>query len=312
MCALSRACWVIFVALIAVALHSQTDLPSGDEYFPAVPDLADASGEVEAIRALETGDDQQRVPLLSIEFNDNGSMTSYTTYENGLFMWRSELAYDSEGRLLRWRSRNVEGQLEWVYEYRYDDRGRPVQITEHTGSGVLAAVRRMQYSGDALEEQVQYDGTGRLQWSRQFETGHRGLQRTWTLLFPDGGVVKRVVEHYSPQGRLVREQHFDQNNVVTEQIRFSYDLYGRVRRTEVIDAAHQSVRVVEREYCENGWLRAEERRETADGSVSNRQFDYQVDSFGNWIQRTERIHIERDGEVVEDATNRVQRQIRYF
>ncbi|MFP4508895.1 MAG: hypothetical protein ACLFNQ_02085 [Spirochaetaceae bacterium] len=293
-------------------MYSQTDPQLGDEYFPAVPDLAEVSGTVEAIRVLETGEDRERVPVLSVEFNEQGAMTAYTTYDSGQFMWRSELSYDSEDRLLQWRSRNVEGQLEWVYEYRYDDRGRPVQITEHTGSGVLAAVRRMQYHGDTLDEQAQYDGTGRLQWSRQFETQQTGLQRTWTLLFPDGGIVKHVNEYYSPQGRLIREEHSDQNNILTEEIRYAYDLYGRVRRTEVVDSDSQSVRVVEREYCDNGWLRSEERTETAEGSMVRREFDYQVDSFGNWIQRRESIRLERDDEVVEDASNLVQRQIRYF
>ncbi|TVQ24019.1 MAG: hypothetical protein EA383_12635 [Spirochaetaceae bacterium] len=301
-----------FFLLFSVSLAAQTYPSLIDDYELPAPDIARFHGQVEAIRVLRVSSEAQPVPVLAMEFSRSGKPVSHTTYGDGRFRWRSEFAYDERDRLVQWRGRNVNGDLEWIYEYDYDDQGRRVQVTEQTGSGLLAAVRNMQYRNDVLEEQIQYDGAGRVQWSRLFDWRDGGLLRTWTLIFADGGTVKRVDEHYSPFGRLVREEHFDQNNAITEVLSYVYDLYGRVQRVTARDDTGGIRRTITYEYVNNDYPERIHRVDMVENIEVTRSFEYRFDSQGNWTDRTERIITERDGERVGEDHNTLQRQIRYF
>ncbi len=283
-----------------------------DDYELPAPDIAHFDGQVEAIRILRVTNDAQPVPVLAMEFSRSGKPLSHTTYGDGRFRWRSEFSYDESDRLVQWRGRNVSGDLEWIYEYDYDDQGRRVQVTEQTGSGLLAGVRNMQYRNDVLEEQIQYDGAGRVQWSRRFDWRDGGLLRTWTLIFADGGLVKRVEEHYSPFGRLVREEHFDQNDATTEVLSYAYDRYGRVRQVTTRDDTGAIRRTRTYQYVDNDYPKRIHRVDMVENVEVIRSFEYRFDAQGNWTDRTERIVTERDGERVGEDHNTLQRQIRYY
>lgn len=308
----ARIAMSMVVVLQALPLYAQTDFSFLHDYAPTVPEIARVHGEVEALRVFRIEADAERIPVLSMDFHRTGAVASQTRYEQGRFRWRSSFSYDPGGRLVQWQSRNVEGSIEWVYEYSYDGSDIPVQVTERTGSGLVVGVRNINHRDGAVEEQTQFDGSGRLQWTRHYDQIQSHLMQTWTLLFPDGGIVKRVHSHFSPHGRLVREEHLDQNNALTEVIRHAYDAYGRVRLTEVFDPDGDVRRRIERRYCENGWLHFERRYEAADNVTTTRTLEYTTDMLGNWIQRSEHVQVVQSGTSLRTETQVLERQIRYF
>ncbi len=280
---------------------------------PEIPDKLNVAPGVESVEVtrLAANGEKDEVRLAAARYDERGRVVERDSFSDGTFQWRSLFEYDERGLLTRWRSVDADGREQWEYRYRYDEYGRLEREVSYDSFGDMDGMQTYEYDGLQLLEEAVYGGTGALQWSRIYEYETDRTERRWRLLYPDGGPVKTVTEYLDRFGRVVREHHRDETEQQGEVFRHDYDAAGRRVRTRVERPDGQSIRTIERSFNSAGDLTEEVRKEFAEELEQIRRFEYRYDEQRNWTRRLEEVEVRRDGSVVREERELIERSLTY-
>ncbi len=303
----------LLVLLVLTCFAAATSL-SARQNNPDIPDKLDVFPGVESVEVTRIAKDgeQEQTPLAVARYDERGRIIERESYSGGSFQWSSRFDYDDRGLLSRWRSVDEEGRIQWEYRYTYDDYGRLEREVSYDAFGDVDGMQTYEYEGLQILEEAVYGGSGALQWSRIYEYETDRTRRQWRLLYPDGGPVKTVTEYLDRFGRVVREHHRDETEQEGEVFRHDYDAAGRRVRTRVERPDGERIRTIERNYNSAGDLTEETRKEVAEGLEQKRRFQYRYDNERNWIRRLEELETHRDGSLVREEQELIERSLTYY
>lgn len=300
---------LFFVSYTAAAIG----LPASQ----ADPDIPDELEVEQGVQSVEV----TRMPqsgrgrgtrVASARYDERGRITRRDSFSDGTFRSRSEFQYNDRGLLTGWQSTDSNGDLQWEYGYTYDEYGRLEREVSYNSAGDMDGMQVFEYDGSQLLEEAVYKGSGELQWSRIYEYGTDRTRRQWRLMYPDGGPVKTVTEHLDRFGRVVREHHRDETEQEGEVFRHDYDAAGRRVRTRVERPDGEEIRTVEKSFNSKGDLTEEKKTEFSEGLEQVFRFQYRYDDNGNWIRRLEEHETYRDGSLVRNEEELIERSLTYY
>ncbi len=295
---------LFFVLLLTV--------PAFGERLPNIRTELEADGPASHVRLYRSADSEPETLLEQAWFDRDGRVTERVAYdEGGEFNRRIHFSYNDEGDLSGWESRDVDGELQWRYVYLYDEERRVTQEVSYDSSGQIESTELYSYDEDQLVEEAAYSGDGLPKWRKTYDHDEQSGAVDWAVYFEDGRLLKRGTEYLNPVGRIVRERLRDELEDTFEEIAYSYDREGRVRRARVNDADGRLRRVMEYEYDEHGNVTRELERNPDGETVHERRVSYRYDERGNWIERFETETQQDRGGSETRHTTRFRREIEY-
>lgn len=170
-------------------------------------------------------------------YDAQGSQTAFTLFgTNGEVIgehWTREFEYDSRGRVIRQASTYC-GIDSYIHSYAYDEAGNLISQMTYEPTGELHMGTDLEYSQngqisrkiiysdpektDATEQEYTYDKAGRLTGILQYRGDVRVVKSEW---------------EYDPDGRILQENHYENNGAPFASTEYIYDTAGKLQ-TEIV------------------------------------------------------------------------------
>ena len=298
---------IVALAIIAVAARSVCGLELWADDAPVLPSGARAFSTYRTVtvrNAMPVDVGAHRYERIRRTSSDEIVRTVYNP--EGQFLWDTVFSYEDD-RLVRIRAFDPDER--WRLGFEYDEDGRPVRESYHTGEGAPERTIVYEYGAQTVEV-ISYRGDGSVAWRRTESKGDAGDERETTFYYADGTRIKTIVAVLDEDGRPVVERHLDELGATYRTVEREYGEDGPVEEHVRADGA--VVRTTTWEYDTEGRLVERRVKLPNEGREERLVVSYSFNERGHWVERTETSYARYDGEE-EFVTDRVllERHVEY-
>jgi len=255
--------------------------------------------EILTVERIEVGSaassEGERTRQEVLTFSRGSVVERLRSFGGDQFRSRSRFSYDDQGRLVRWRGLDREGNILWEYRYEYDDRGNLTQETSTAGDGELLETTVYQYVGHQIVAEVLYVDS-RVEWRKTYRHDAAGNRSEWSLTDGEGIRFKHVEEFRDETGRTEREVHYDQFGAVLEEVFHAYDEIGRLVAVTTRDGTGSVLSRREYRYRGDGRILRDQTTIYEEDGTTTETVQYTYDEVGNWIHRETTLEVGPEGD----------------
>lgn len=225
--------------------------------------------------------------------------------------------YDEKGNVLHQSFFKPDGSLKWAdvgWGYSYDDQGREVKRYYYDAKGVLTntGVSTFDEKG-RVAETTQINPNGSVNHVRTFSYDDTGRKVSETHRNPDGTPRGSMTRTYDAKGRLTEEVFLGRDGALHHRNTFAYDAYGNPTASMLFKSDGTVSPWFRKSLsCDELGNVKEAVNYLKNNSIASKEtFTYEFDQHGNWIKRTTRREVFKDGrsQTESDVTYRT---ITYF
>ncbi len=155
-----------------------------------------------------------KVSLFSkYSFLDNGEepdhyVTEKYSYEDGVFVSKSIIRYNSAGLIESIYEKGSEDVLIEAYLYEYDNEGRKIKESYVNSKNVLTMITESEYTGGKLTKEIYKKGSGTLDSYTEFEYNDNGTMKKESNFDADGNMTSYVEYIYGDDGSFERKDEY--------------------------------------------------------------------------------------------------------
>lgn len=169
-------------------------------------------------------------------FNTNGLETECISYSaKDVLIDRIMYDYDTSRNLVSSRFYNASDELQWKTQVEYDSTGKIKEEAEYDASGRLTAKTIYRYNGRETSESL-YNGEGALLSRTIKKTNELNRLVEVNKYFDDGSLDVQEVYGYADNGHLVQVEYFDAHKECTGKTIFRYDSAGVLTEEQQLNA----------------------------------------------------------------------------
>lgn len=179
---------------------------------------------------IKTVEEEDGVPVVrEYKYNKNGKITLYKYTKNDILREKRTFEYDEEGRPISFTSYTRTGEIDYVYEYEYNENGDKTAERTVAPDGSIASETLYIYDSEYKQVEMIYTQDGAESMREKYFYDEKGNLIEEELYFygePDGGIKYE----YDSENRVIKVEYFSADGEYESIDENFYDENGNLVR----------------------------------------------------------------------------------